>query len=157
LAIDRLYDLVTHSPEETLAFGRSLAPILQPPCAVLLEGDLGSGKTTLTKGIVAGLGAAPEEDVTSPSFTLVHEYTNSVAERPGIRVYHVDLYRIERYCEIESLGLDELFNALSTVIIEWGDKLPDKPPVPLFRIRLEALPESERDRNIVVEKERGTP
>jgi tRNA threonylcarbamoyladenosine biosynthesis protein TsaE len=145
---------VTHSPEETLGFGRNLAAVLRPPCAVLLEGDLGSGKTTLTKGIVAGLGAAREEDVTSPSFTLVHEYTSTAAAPgKGIRVYHVDLYRIEGRREIESLGLDELFDARSTVIIEWGDKLPDQPPVPVFRIRLQALAESESDRNIVVEKQ----
>jgi tRNA threonylcarbamoyladenosine biosynthesis protein TsaE len=150
---------VTHSPEETLSFGRGLAEVLQPPCVVLLEGDLGSGKTTLTKGIVAGLGAALEEDVTSPSFTLVHEYANAVAaQATGIRVYHVDLYRVEGRSEIESLGLDELFDSGSTVIIEWGDKLPDEPPAPTFRIRLQALPDSESDRNIVVEKrERGTP
>jgi tRNA threonylcarbamoyladenosine biosynthesis protein TsaE len=154
LAIDRLCELVTHSPEETLGFGRNLAAVLQPPCAVLLEGDLGSGKTTLTKGIVAGLGAAREEDVTSPSFTLVHEYASTAAAPgKGIRVYHVDLYRIEGRREIESLGLDELFDARSTVIIEWGDKLPDQPPVPVFRIRLQALAESESDRNIVVEKQ----
>jgi tRNA threonylcarbamoyladenosine biosynthesis protein TsaE len=157
LATNILYELVTHSPEETLAFGRNLAAVLRPPCTVLLEGDLGSGKTTLTKGIVAGLGAAREEDVTSPSFTLVHEYgKTAAASGSAIRVYHVDLYRIEERSEIESLGLDELFNPCSTVIIEWGDKLPDEPPGPLFRIRLEALPDSECDRNIVVEKqERG--
>jgi tRNA threonylcarbamoyladenosine biosynthesis protein TsaE len=149
------YDVVTHSPEETLAFGRGLANLLQPPCAVLLEGELGSGKTTLTKGLVAGLGAAREEDVTSPTFTLVHEYANTSATLPGteIRVYHVDLYRIERRSDIESLGLDELFNHRSTVIIEWGNKLPDEPPVPLFRIYLQALADSESDRKIVVEKQ----
>src|SRR5208282_1890944 len=78
---------VTHSPEETVLFGRELAVHLQPPCLVLLEGDLGAGKTTLVKGIVAGLGAASEDEVTSPSFTLVHEY-GSVG-----KVFHADLYR----------------------------------------------------------------
>ncbi|HTV55648.1 MAG TPA: tRNA (adenosine(37)-N6)-threonylcarbamoyltransferase complex ATPase subunit type 1 TsaE [Terriglobia bacterium] len=153
MATDKLDDVISHSPEETLAFGRKLARLLQPPCAVLLEGELGSGKTTLTKGIVAGLGAAREEDVTSPTFTLVHEYANNQAADTGVRVCHVDLYRIERRSDIESLGLDELFNARSTVIIEWGDKLPDQPPVPLFRIRLQAVGHSEFDRNIVVEKQ----
>lgn len=148
-----LREVVTHSPEETIAFGRNLAGVLQPPCTVLLEGDLGTGKTILTKGIVAGLGLADEEEVTSPSFTLVHEYGNRAAH-PGkqARAYHVDLYRVEGRSEIESLGLDELFTPLSTVIIEWGDKLPDKPPPPVLRIRLEAVPESEFARRIVVEK-----
>ncbi len=149
-----LYDIVTHSPEETLAFGRNLAASLQPPCVALFEGDLGSGKTTLIKGIVAGLGAAREEEVTSPSFTLVHEYANrstSAAAGQGIRVYHVDLYRVESARELESLGLDEMFNPWSTVMIEWGDKLPETPPPPLVRIRMEAL--QENDRRIVVEQE----
>jgi tRNA threonylcarbamoyladenosine biosynthesis protein TsaE len=154
LATETLYNVVTHSPEETLAFGRSLAEILQPPCTVLLEGDLGSGKTTLTKGMVAGLGAAHEEDVTSPSFTLVHEYGNSAEHSgKGITVYHVDLYRVDGRSEIQSLGLDELFNLWSTVIIEWGDKLPYAPPAPILRIRLETVPESEVDRHILVQKE----
>ena len=149
-----LYDIVTHSPEETLAFGRSLAASLRPPCVALFEGDLGSGKTTLIKGIVAGLGAAREEEVTSPSFTLVHEYGKGSARSTpgqGTRVYHVDLYRVESARELESLGLDEMFNPWSTVMIEWGDKLPEIPPAPVVRIRMEALQES--DRRIVVETE----
>jgi tRNA threonylcarbamoyladenosine biosynthesis protein TsaE len=72
--IKTLAEVVTHSPEDTVAFGHELAKELRPPCLALLEGELGTGKTTLVKGIVAGLGAAREEDVTSPSFTLVHEY-----------------------------------------------------------------------------------
>ena len=82
-------ETVTHSPEQTLATGRQLASEFHPPCLVILEGELGSGKTTLAKGIVAGLGAAREEAVSSPTFTLVHEYGNAN------KVYHVDLYRIE--------------------------------------------------------------
>jgi tRNA threonylcarbamoyladenosine biosynthesis protein TsaE len=153
LARETLYEVVTHSPEETIAFGRTLARTLQPPCAVLLEGELGSGKTTLTKGIVAGLGCAHEEEVTSPSFTLVHEYTNSAGHpTKGVTVYHVDLYRVEGRSEIETLGLDELFNRWTTVIIEWGDKLPDHPPEPVFRIRLEAVADSASDRRIIVHK-----
>src|SRR5713226_914506 len=99
-------ETVTHSPEETMAFGRALAGELEPPCLVLLEGELGTGKTTLVKGIVAGLGAAHEEEVNSPTFTLVHEYS-----KPGVacRVYHVDLYRIEDPRELATLGLDECF------------------------------------------------
>ncbi|MGH9327811.1 MAG: tRNA (adenosine(37)-N6)-threonylcarbamoyltransferase complex ATPase subunit type 1 TsaE [Terriglobia bacterium] len=147
-----LYDVTTHSADETIAFGQKLAKVLEPPCAVLLEGDLGSGKTTLTKGIVAGLGVAREEEVTSPSFTLVHEYGDrSGSTGQGIRVYHADLYRIEGWREIESLGLDELFGPQSTVLIEWGDKLPELPPGPKVRIRFEALGEDER--RILVEKE----
>lgn len=150
-----LYDIVTHSPEETVDFGRKLASELRPPCVALLDGDLGSGKTTLTKGVVAGLGVALEEEVTSPSFTLVHEYgdvtgSSGGPERP-VRVYHVDLYRVEGAREAESLGLDELYGPHSTVMIEWGDKLAERPPGPLVRIRMDVVAEDQR--RIVVEKE----
>ncbi|HEX5481541.1 MAG TPA: tRNA (adenosine(37)-N6)-threonylcarbamoyltransferase complex ATPase subunit type 1 TsaE [Terriglobia bacterium] len=150
---ETLYDIVTGSPEETLAFGRKLAKSLQPPCTALLEGDLGSGKTTLTKGVAAGLGAAREEDVTSPTFTLVHEYSGSSPEAAGrgFKVYHVDLYRIDGLREIESLGLEELFQPWSTVMIEWGEKLPQRPLGSIIRIRMEVLAENQR--RIIVEKE----
>ncbi|MGH9354659.1 MAG: tRNA (adenosine(37)-N6)-threonylcarbamoyltransferase complex ATPase subunit type 1 TsaE [Terriglobia bacterium] len=148
------YDIVTHSADETISFGRRLADVLQPPCIVLLEGDLGSGKTTLAKGIVAGLGAAKTEDVTSPSFTLVHEYGGEPDGRLRAgsmpRVVHVDLYRIESPREIESLGLDELSSTASTVLIEWGERLPRPPAESWVRIRMETVGESKR--RIVVER-----
>jgi tRNA threonylcarbamoyladenosine biosynthesis protein TsaE len=133
-----MLEVVTHSPDETLAFGRALARELQPPCLVLLEGELGSGKTTLAKGIVAGLGAAREEDVTSPSFTLVHEYGYAP------RVYHVDLYRIDSPRDLDTLGLDDLWNQQATVIVEWGEKLGDSLEAPRVRVQLEYLTGEER-------------
>jgi tRNA threonylcarbamoyladenosine biosynthesis protein TsaE len=133
-----MLEVVTHSPDETLAFGRALASELQPPCLVLLEGELGSGKTTLAKGIVAGLGAAHEEDVTSPSFTLVHEYGHAP------RVYHVDLYRIDSPRDLDTLGLDDLWNQQATVIVEWGEKLGDSLEAPRVRVQLEYLTGEER-------------
>jgi tRNA threonylcarbamoyladenosine biosynthesis protein TsaE len=129
--VTRLAERVTHSPEETVAFGRELAVHLQPPCLVLLEGELGSGKTTLAKGIVAGLGAASEDEVTSPSFTLVHEYGSAG------KVYHADLYRIEVPRDLATLGLDDLLSQGATVLVEWGEKLGDNVPIPCVRIRLE--------------------
>lgn len=144
----RRYDLVTHSPEETVAFGRDLARLLSPPCLVLLEGELGSGKTVLTKGIVAGLGAATESEVNSPTFALVHEY----ADRR--RVFHLDLYRVESARELASLGLDELLAQDATVIVEWGEKLRRaSAPVPRFEIRLEHR--GEHERHIVVDEVTG--
>ncbi|MDE3181661.1 MAG: tRNA (adenosine(37)-N6)-threonylcarbamoyltransferase complex ATPase subunit type 1 TsaE [Acidobacteriota bacterium] len=149
-----LYDIVTRSPAETLAFGRKLAAELAPLGVALLEGDLGSGKTTLTKGVVAGLGAAREEEVTSPSFTLVHEYRRTTGPAAnGAAVFHVDLYRVEGAREAESLGLDDLFDAHSTVMIEWGDKLAEIPPGPVLRIRMEVVGEDQR--RIVVEQLQG--
>jgi len=110
-------ETVTYSPEETISFGRSLADLLTPPKLVLLRGELGAGKTTLVKGIAAAFDAAEEEDVTSPTFTLVHEYRG-----PRATLYHIDLYRIDTPRELETLGLDDLRSNESILLIEWGEK-----------------------------------
>jgi len=110
---------VTHNEAETLAFGRSLAAQLETPHCVLLTGDLGAGKTTLTKGVAEGMGAALRENVTSPTFTLIHEYRGA-----GTTVYHIDLYRIETERELETLGLRELMTQDAILLIEWGEKFP---------------------------------
>jgi tRNA threonylcarbamoyladenosine biosynthesis protein TsaE len=151
LVIERLYDTITHSPEQTVALGKELASLLQPPCLVLLCGELGSGKTTLAKGIAAGLGAANEDEVTSPSFTLAHEYTRHGAPATGAKVYHIDLYRIDTTRELGSLGLDEVMRSKSTVLIEWGDKLPSGLFAAHFRIVLELAGEDQR--RIIVMKD----
>lgn len=135
---DILFDIVTRSPEETLAFGRRLAADLRPPCWVLLQGELGSGKTTLAKGIVSGLGAAQPDDVTSPSFTLVHEYGDDT------KVYHVDLYRVEDSRELATLGLEDLLAQRVTTIIEWGERLGGDLPVPCWLVQVEYLSGEER-------------
>lgn len=112
-------EITTHSPEETIAFGRALTGLLAPPKLVLLRGDLGAGKTTLVKGIAAGFEAADEDDVTSPTFTLVHEYRG-----PQANLYHIDLYRVDTLRELETLGLDDLRSQNSVLLIEWGEKFP---------------------------------
>ena len=114
-----LLEITTHSAEETIAFGRTLTELLAPPKSVLLRGDLGAGKTTLVKGIGAAFEAAAEEDVTSPTFTLVHEYRG-----PRVNLYHIDLYRIDTLRELETLGLDDLRSDNSILLIEWGEKFP---------------------------------
>jgi tRNA threonylcarbamoyladenosine biosynthesis protein TsaE len=110
---------LTHSPAETIAFGRQLAAQLSPPLIVLLRGDLGAGKTTLVKGIAEGFQAASAQDVTSPTFTLVHEYRG-----PRAILHHIDLYRIDTERELETLGLDDLLAPDSILLIEWGEKFP---------------------------------
>ena len=112
-------EIITCSAEETIAFGRKLAAKLSPPLIVLLRGDLGAGKTTLVKGIAEGFGAARAEDVTSPTFTLVHEYRG-----PRTTLYHIDLYRIDTERELETLGLDDLVAPDCILLIEWGEKFP---------------------------------
>jgi tRNA threonylcarbamoyladenosine biosynthesis protein TsaE len=112
-------EITTHSADETIAFGRSLTELLKPPKLVLLRGDLGAGKTTLVKGIAEGFQAAGEEDVTSPTFTLVHEYRG-----PQANLYHVDLYRVDTPRQLETLGLDDLIAENSVLLIEWGEKFP---------------------------------
>ena len=114
-----LREITTYSAEETIAFGRTLAELLTPPKLVLLRGDLGAGKTTLVKGIAATFEAAEEEDVTSPTFTLVHEYRG-----PRASLFHIDLYRIDTARELQTLGLDDLRSEDSILLIEWGEKFP---------------------------------
>lgn len=118
-ATNALLEVTTNSPEETIAFGRSLRELLSPPKLVLLRGDLGAGKTTLVKGIAAAFEAAAEDDVTSPTFTLIHEYRG-----PQANLFHIDLYRIDTPRELDTLALDDLRSDNSILLIEWGEKFP---------------------------------
>jgi tRNA threonylcarbamoyladenosine biosynthesis protein TsaE len=132
-------EYTTRSPEETVALGRKLAAELKPPKLVVLRGELGAGKTTLIKGIAEGFKAAKQEDVTSPTFTLVHEYRGKSAN-----VFHVDLYRVDTPRELETLGLDDLFGERSVVLIEWGEKFARFEEERDVEIRIERLGENER-------------
>jgi tRNA threonylcarbamoyladenosine biosynthesis protein TsaE len=107
----------THSAEETTELGRRLAAELKPGTIVLLRGDLGAGKTTMVKGIAEGFQAAKAEDVTSPTFTLIHEYRG-----PQVTLFHIDLYRIDTQRELDTLALDDLMTSQSILLIEWGEK-----------------------------------
>jgi tRNA threonylcarbamoyladenosine biosynthesis protein TsaE len=114
-----------------MQWGREFAARLKAPLLLLLTGELGSGKTTLTKGIVAGLGVASEDEVTSPTFTLVHVYGNID------KVYHGDMYRIESFHDFETLGLEDVFAKPAVVILEWSEKFPLESPWPQVRLKLE--------------------
>jgi len=135
----QIREVVTQSAEETIAFGRTLAELLTPPKLVLLRGDLGAGKTTLVKGIAAAFDAASEEDVTSPTFTLIHEY-----QGPRAILYHIDLYRIDTPRELDTLALDDLRSENSLLLIEWGEKFPRLVRDRDVEISLERQGESER-------------
>ena len=131
-------EFVTHSTDETIERGREIGASLTPPVLILLSGELGAGKTTLTKGIVSGLGAAREEDVTSPTFTLVHRYEGRA------RVYHVDLYRVGDFHDLETLGLEDVFSEQAVVIVEWPDRLTLRTNWPTIRVHLEHVGEDTR-------------
>src|SRR5947209_11303189 len=128
----------THSDEETRAAGRELAHLLPASGLVLLSGPLGAGKTTLTKGIVEGRNAAGADDVSSPTFTLIHEYGAPV------RVYHVDLYRLDTAEQARRLGLDELLESSALVLVEWGERFPELWPADRVEVRLKHLGDDRR-------------
>lgn len=136
---ESVHEVVTHSAEETVALGRSLAFSLVPPKLVLLRGDLGAGKTTLVKGIARAFDAAQEDDVTSPTFTLIHEYRG-----PHVTVVHVDLYRVDTPRQLETLGLDDLIAENSVLLLEWGEKFPRFVKECDVEIQIERIGENER-------------
>ncbi|WP_263359011.1 tRNA (adenosine(37)-N6)-threonylcarbamoyltransferase complex ATPase subunit type 1 TsaE [Acidicapsa ligni] len=116
-----VHEYETKSSAGTIAIGRKLAALLTPPRLLILTGDLGAGKTTLVKGIATALGAADSDEVTSPTFTLVHEYSGSLDGKP-IKLLHLDLYRLDAERQLDSLGLDEMLTPDALVLIEWGEK-----------------------------------
>lgn len=122
--------------------GARLAGELPARGVVLLIGNLGAGKTMLAKGIVSGLGAAAPEEVSSPTFTLIHEYGGG-PDAP--RVYHIDLYRLEEAREAATLGLDEIFEREALVLIEWGERFPELMPAARIEIRLRDIGDEERE------------
>jgi tRNA threonylcarbamoyladenosine biosynthesis protein TsaE len=128
----------TTTEAETIALGEQLARELPPRGVVLLIGNLGAGKTTLAKGIVHGFGASPADEVSSPTFTLIHEFGNG-------RVYHIDLYRLDDLREVATLGLDELFDRDAVVLIEWGDRFPQILPAERTEIRIRTTGDDERE------------
>jgi tRNA threonylcarbamoyladenosine biosynthesis protein TsaE len=127
----------TTSDEGTIALGRRIARRLPKKTCVLLIGNLGAGKTTLAKGIIHGLGFAEPDEVASPTFTLIHEYGEG-------RVYHIDLYRLDKPEQIATLGLEEIFDRDAVVLIEWGERFPSLMPPSRMEIRLAALTGDER-------------
>jgi len=131
----------SHSEDETIELGRKIARELPNRAVVLLIGNLGAGKTTLAKGIINGLGAGEPEEVTSPTFTLIHEYA-------GGRVYHVDLYRLDTLAQVATLGLEEIFERDAVVLVEWGEKFREMMPPDRIEITLNA--DGEQNRKIAI-------
>ncbi|MGB7023683.1 MAG: tRNA (adenosine(37)-N6)-threonylcarbamoyltransferase complex ATPase subunit type 1 TsaE [Candidatus Acidiferrales bacterium] len=131
-------EILSRSAEETISRGRKLAASLQPPLLILLMGELGAGKTTLAKGIISGLRVAAEQDITSPTFTLIHTFTGAVT------VFHVDLYRVSDVHDFDTLGLEDLFAEPAIVLIEWPERMRLRTDWPVLRIALEHVAEDSR-------------
>jgi tRNA threonylcarbamoyladenosine biosynthesis protein TsaE len=129
----------TASEEETISLGERLARELPRRGVVLLIGNLGAGKTTIAKGIVRGRGAAEPDEVSSPTFTLIHEYG------PDASVYHIDLYRLDEPRQVATLGLEEILDRDALVLIEWGERFPQLMPAVRTEIRIRAVADDERE------------
>ncbi|HEY0785333.1 MAG TPA: tRNA (adenosine(37)-N6)-threonylcarbamoyltransferase complex ATPase subunit type 1 TsaE [Acidobacteriaceae bacterium] len=123
----RRLDFESHSIADTIRIGHEIAAVLTPPKVLILRGTLGAGKTTLVKGIAEALHAAEADEVTSPTFTLVHEYDGSRlvdGQEQPVSLYHLDLYRLETERQVEGIGIGELAADDAVVLIEWGEKFP---------------------------------
>jgi tRNA threonylcarbamoyladenosine biosynthesis protein TsaE len=144
-------EIQSNSSDETVSIGREIGASLKAPVLILLTGELGAGKTTLTKGIASGAGGAHQEEITSPTFTLIHKYTGDPKSSTSNAVYHIDLYRIESQQDLETLGLDDIFNERAIVIVEWPERL-NRPTIwPIVRIKLEHVAEDVR--KITIQKD----
>ncbi len=121
VAEGKIHEFITHSGADTVAVGRKLVDLLKPPQFLLLGGELGTGKTTLVKGIAQALDAAEPDEVTSPTFTLIHEFDGTRKGKP-VKLYHLDVYRLESERQLETLGLDDLLTPDALVVVEWGEK-----------------------------------
>ncbi len=133
-------EFITNSAAETIAAGRELSSVLHPGQMVVLRGNLGAGKTTLVKGIAEGFSAAREENVTSPTFNLVHEYRGANAT-----IFHIDLYRIDTQRELMTLGIDDLRSEPGAILlVEWGEKFSEIQSQSDGEIAIEILGETQR-------------
>ena len=127
---------VSNSSRETIAIGGEIAHLLSSPTLLFLRGDLGAGKTTLVKGIAQALAAADPDEVTSPTFTLVHEYDGKRrvdGKEKEIKLYHIDLYRIPDERQLETIGFDELATEDAILLVEWGKNFPAWSSAPMAK------------------------
>jgi len=130
--------VTTRSPEETRAFGRSVGAALKGPMILLLNGELGSGKTVFVQGLAEGLEIPGATEVTSPSFALIHEHQGRLP------LFHVDLYRLERETDLDGLGLEEILESRAVVAVEWGERLPPRGIRDHVSVSFEIVSDTER-------------
>ena len=130
--------ILSHHRDQTAALGRTLAPTLPRGTVLALSGDLGAGKTCFTKGLAEGLGI--EGDITSPTFTLVHEHPDG-----RLPLYHIDLYRLEDESELESIALDDYLHSDGVTVVEWADKFADRMPSGVRWVKFRILEGDDRE------------
>ncbi len=138
--------ITTASPDETITCGQRIGKLLRPGDVIALYGDLGAGKTTLTRGIATGLGL--DADIHSPTFTLIHEHIGTVP------LYHVDLYRLAGADEVESLGLEEYIYGDGVTIVEWADRMETTLPHERLDITLRMAGDEDRELILQTDSER---
>ncbi len=128
-----IFDIITYEPEQTRVLGLQFGEALKGGMVLALEGDLGCGKTVFVKGLAEGLNVPEDIYVTSPSYTLIHEY-------PGrLPLFHIDLYRIENAVDIDELGLFDIMGGKNVVAIEWAERIRDALPAGGMTLRFEIL------------------
>jgi tRNA threonylcarbamoyladenosine biosynthesis protein TsaE len=138
------------SEDETFAFGRRTGQTLRPGSLVVLQGELGAGKTVFARGVAVGLGIA-ESEVSSPTFTLVQEYRGG-----RLPLFHADLYRLEAEREIDALGIDAMLQSGGVVLVEWGERLPGHLRRGATTVRFEDLGEDARRIHVEDERDEDT-
>jgi tRNA threonylcarbamoyladenosine biosynthesis protein TsaE len=126
------------SHDDTVHLGRLLAGLLQPGMVVALVGDLGAGKTTLVKGIASGLLNIEEREVTSPTFTIVQEYSGPIP------LYHIDAYRLDSVLDLEAVGFDDCIDGSGVTVIEWADRITEALPGDALTVSIEQPDEQHR-------------
>ncbi len=141
--------IITNSLDETRALGEKTGKHLEPGTVLTLTGDLGSGKTTFVQGLAKGLDIPDDYYITSPTYTLINEY-------PGrYHLFHVDLYRIDNYADLDDIGLYEILSGDGVVAIEWADKLPKNLLAEYLAIHIDILNDESRKISIVAHGLRG--
>ena len=139
-------EFITNSAQETISAGRELRTLFHVGQLIVLHGNLGAGKTTLVKGIAEGFRAAPEENVTSPTFNLVHEYRG-----PNVTIFHIDLYRIDTERELMTLGINDLRSEPGAILlVEWGEKFEEIQSQSDGEVAIEILGETQRRVSLVL-------
>lgn len=139
--------VVSHSEEETTALAKKLAPFFRPGDLIVLTGELGAGKTVFVRGLAAAL-EINEDQVNSPSYTMVNEYPQG-----KMPLYHLDLYRLGDASELKEIGWNDYRRREGVMVVEWGEKAEQYLPVRYYEIRFQALGEHDRDIEIVYHEE----